>query len=75
MNEPQMQLSVVLVCLIAFVVVMVLLGFLAGVIRLIENAFPHRKSDEEVVREVLQQAVESAIPGARVSAFTEISPG
>lgn len=68
------HLNLVWVCTIAFVLVMLILSFLAWVIYLVEKYFPYRKSDEEVIREVLQQAVGSAHPGARVVSMHETLP-
>jgi len=68
MEEPNLYS----ICIIAFVAVMLLLGFEAIVIRLISQVFPARKSDGELVTEAIQQAVESRFPGARVVALEEI---
>ena len=68
MEEP----NLVLICAIAFVAVMVLLGFEALVIGLVARLFPHRKPDREVVTAVIQEAVAVRFPGATVLAIEEV---
>jgi hypothetical protein len=70
MNEP----NLLLICAIAFVAVMVLLGFEALVIGLIVRLFPARRSDHDVMTEVIQRAVAERFPGAAVVAVEEVNP-
>lgn len=67
MEEP----NLVLICAIAFVAVMALLGFEAVVIGLITRFFPKQKSDGELVAEVIQTAVAGQFPGANVVTIEE----
>ena len=62
------------VCVIAFVAVMLLLGFEAVVIRAIAWLFPDQKPDDELVLEAIQQAVQSRFPGARVVSVEDAGP-
>jgi hypothetical protein len=59
---------------IAFVAVMLLLALEAVIIHLIGTAFPERRSDADLVTEVVQRAIESRFPGARVVAIEEVKP-
>jgi hypothetical protein len=68
MNDP----NLISICVVAFIAVMVLLGFEALVICLIARFFPERKPEAEVVTEAIQQAVEGRFPGARVVAVEEL---
>lgn len=68
MNEP----NLISVCFIAFVAVMLLLGFEAIVIRLISHLFPERKSEGELATAAIQAAIESRFPGAKVVAIEEL---
>jgi hypothetical protein len=70
MEEP----NLVLICAIAFVAVMVILGFEALVIRLITRLFPQHKPDLEAIAEVIQQAVVGRFPGAKVVSVEEVNP-
>lgn len=70
MEEP----NLLSVCVIAFVAVMLLLGFEAVVIRLIAQLFPERKPDDELIAAAIQQAIESRYPGARVVSVEELGP-
>lgn len=62
------------ICVIAFVAVMVLLGFEAFLIGLIARLFPARRPDREVVADVIQRAVAGRFPGATVVAVEEVNP-
>ena len=64
--------NLIVVCLIAFVGVMGLLGLLALMIRCLGFLFPVRKSDEELVADAIQQAIESTFPGAKVVKIDEM---
>ena len=68
------ETNLLLICAIAFVAVMVILGFEALVIRLITQLFPQCKSDLEAVAEVIQQAVAGRFPGAKVVSVKEVTP-
>jgi hypothetical protein len=68
MNEP----NLVSICAIAFVAVMVLLSFEALIISLISRLFPALKSDQQLVVEVIEQAVSHKFPGAKVVAVEEV---
>lgn len=70
MNEP----NLVYICVIAFIAVMLLLSFEALVISLISRLFPARKSDRELVAEVIEQAISKQFPGAKVVAVEEVDP-
>jgi hypothetical protein len=70
MNEP----NLVAICAIAFVAVMALLSFEALVISLICRLFPALKSDQQLVAEVIEQAVSHKFPGAKVIAIEEVEP-
>ena len=66
------ELNLVSICIIAFIAVMVMLSFEAVVISLISRLFPARKSDRELVSEVIEQAVTQQFPGATVVAVDEV---
>ena len=66
------ELNLVSICIIAFIAVMVMLSFEAVVISLISRLFPARKSDRELVSEVIEQAVSQQFPGAKVVAVDEV---
>ena len=51
---------------------MVMLSFEAVVISLISRLFPARKSDHELVSEVIEQAVSQKFPGAKVVGVDEV---
>ena len=68
MNEP----NLFSICVIAFIAVMALLSFEALVIYLISRIFPARKSDRELVADVIERAVSSQFPGAKVVAVEEV---
>jgi hypothetical protein len=70
MNET----NLLSICAIAFVAVMVLLSFEALVISLITRLFPALKSDQQLVTEVIEQAVSHKFPGATVVAVDEVDP-
>jgi hypothetical protein len=70
MSEP----SLLSICVIAFVAVMLLLGFEALIIRLMSQLFPERKSELQLATEAIQQAVEGRYPGARVVAVEAVKP-
>lgn len=67
--------SLLSVCVIAFVAVMLLLGFEAAIIRLIAWLFPERRTDTDLVTEAIQQALESRFPGARAVTVEELPAG
>lgn len=66
--------NLILICAIAFVAVMAILGFEALVIRLIGQLFPEKKPDLETVAEVIQKAVADRFPGAKVVSVEEVNP-
>ena len=72
MPEAATDVNLIWVCLIAFIGVMVLLAFLAGLIHLISVLFPVPKDDSAAFSQAVRQAVESAVPGARVVEIKEI---
>jgi len=60
-------------CILSFLTVFILLGFLSLLIRLVNSLFPPEegKDDAEVVA-AIHSAVAAAFPGARVSRIEEI---
>jgi hypothetical protein len=64
--------SLVVVCATAFAAVVVLLSFLAGVIRLLSVAFPHREERfDAAVLAAITTAAAVAYPGSEVTAVEE----
>jgi hypothetical protein len=70
-NEP----NLLVVCLAAFVSVMLLLSALAGIIRLLMAVFPGETQEagiEPAVVAAIHSAVAAAYPGTRVTAVEEV---
>jgi hypothetical protein len=68
------EISLLLVCAVAFLAVTLILGVLAGVIRLLTALFPERPSDEsddEPWIAAVHAAVALAHPGARITNVEE----
>jgi hypothetical protein len=70
MTEP----NLLLVCVTAFFAVVLLLGLLAGVIRLLTAVFPERVPEDTgaAVVAAIHSAVARAYPSARVTRIEEI---
>ncbi len=66
------SLSLLPVCVIAFVSVFFLLAFLAGVMQLITVVFPQRRSSADpALVAAISTTVSSVVPGARVTRIEE----
>jgi len=69
MDEPNLMM----VCLNAFMAVMVLLSLLAFTMRLLIMLFPEKKTaSDTTVTSAINLAVQQVIPGARVTRIEEI---
>lgn len=69
MGEP----NLLMICLNAFVAVLVLLSVLAVTIRLLITLFPEKeKSSDAVIASAINMAVQKVSPGATVSRIEEI---
>ena len=70
------EVNLLLVCLNAFVAVLILLSVLAGIMRLLIVVFPEQKSaSDEAVASAIRLAVEQFMPGAGVAKIEEIKRG
>jgi hypothetical protein len=69
MSEP----SLLMICMQAFMAVMVILFVLTGVLRLLIVLFPERKAEaDSALMSAIAQAVQSVAPGATVTHIEEI---
>lgn len=71
-------MSVLVICIIAFSVVIITLGIMAAVMRLIAMIFPERDVEtvntvEPILAGAISQAVSGVFPGARVTIIEEIT--
>lgn len=68
-NEP----NLIVVCAVAFLAVMFVLGTLWGLIRLITRYFPEPSNDlDPAVVAAIHQAVGESLPGARIVKIEEV---
>ena len=68
MDEP----NLLMICLNAFVAVIILLSVLAGIIRLLITLFPEKeKLSDTAIATAVSMAVEQVMPGATVSRMEE----
>jgi len=67
-------MSVLTACVLSFLVVFILLGFLAVLIRIITSLFPGGGDDDVDVASVaaIHAAVAAMVPGARVNRIEEL---
>ena len=74
--ETAPEENLILICCIAFLAVVVLLGMLAVIIHVTVRCFPVRKPDriDPAIVTAIGKAVTAHWPGARVSGLQEIRP-
>ncbi|HMP89637.1 MAG TPA: hypothetical protein PJ991_05525 [Kiritimatiellia bacterium] len=70
------ETNLLLVCLNAFIAVLILLSFFAGIMRLLITLFPEKKTaSDNAIASAIDAAVREMLPGARVVRVEEIKRG
>ncbi|HHJ52272.1 MAG TPA: hypothetical protein ENJ89_03680 [Caldithrix abyssi] len=67
-----MNSELIFICISAFITVFVVLGVLAGIMRLILYFFPAETGDQAVVVAAISAAVQKVYPGVKITKIEEI---